>query len=427
MALAASPALRGEEHTLTLRQVLDLASRQNSDVLLARLDAQRAEQGIRVARDPFTPKVYAGSGLAYTYGYPSSIDGAAPSIVQVRGSMSIYNRPQTYQLAESRENARGAQLDAQSKSNEVAYRTALAFLDAFEIAKQMGVVEGEEASLVKVAATMAARVEEGAELAVEAKRANVNLAAARQRLDVLRADLEEAEVTLAVIAGFPASDRVHAAESERVSGPEIRSEEECIELAMKNNRSLQRLQSSVLARELELRVQSSQRLPQVSLVAQYALFAKYNYQQYFTKFQRNNGELGVSVAIPIFIGAAAKGLAGQAATDIAKLRVEISSARNQVSMTARRGFLEVRKAESARELARQQLELAREDLSVLIAQMSEGRAPLSRVEQARVAENDRWLAWYTADTNLERARLGLLHETGLLMAVLSGTPTGANP
>jgi len=148
--------------------------------------------------------------------------------------------------------------------------------------------------------------------------------------------------------------------------------------------------------------------------------------QYFTRFQRNNAELGISVVFPLLGGTAVKGLMEQAATDIAKLRLQIGDTRNQVTLNARRGFLELRKAESARELAREQLELARDDLSVLISQMSEGRVPLSRVEQARVAENDRWLAWYAADTNLERARLALLNDTGTLVAALNGGP-GSNP
>ncbi|MGH9621290.1 MAG: hypothetical protein ACRD45_16480, partial [Bryobacteraceae bacterium] len=46
-----------EVHALTLRQALDIASRQNPDVLLARLDQQHAEAGIRIANDPFRPKV----------------------------------------------------------------------------------------------------------------------------------------------------------------------------------------------------------------------------------------------------------------------------------------------------------------------------------------------------------------------------------
>jgi len=425
--LASAPAARAEDHSLTLRQVLDLAARQNSDVLLARLDAQRAEQGIRIARDPFVPKVYAGSGLAYTYGFPSSIDGSAPSVVQVRSSMSLYNRPQSYQLAESRENARGAHIDAQTKSDEVAYRAASSFLDAFELSKEVSVLEEAESSLVKVAETMEARVQEGAELPVEGKRAKVNLAATRQHLEAARADLEAAEVEVAVVAGFPASDRVHAVESGKINGPEFQSEQECIDLAIKNHKELQRLQSSVMARQLELRAQSSQKLPQVSLVAQYELFAKFNnFQEYFTRFQRNNAELGISVVFPLLGGTAVKGLMDQAATDIARLRLQIGDTRNQVTLNARRAFLELRKAESARELAREQLELARDDLSVLISQMSEGRVPLSRVEQARVAENDRWLAWYAADTNLERARLALLKDTGTLVAALNAEPR-SNP
>jgi outer membrane protein TolC len=295
------------------------------------------------------------------------------------------------------------------------------------LSKEVNLLEGAEASLVKVADTMDARVQEGAELPVEGKRANVSLAVARQRLEAARDDLEAAEIALAVVAGFPASDRVHAVESGKITGPEFHSEQECIDLAIKNHKELQRLQSSVLARQLEVRAQSSQRLPQVSLVAQYALFATFNnFQEYFTRFQRNNAELGVSVVFPLLGGTAAKGLMDQAATDIAKLRLQIGDTRNQVTLNARRGFLDLRKAASARELAREQLELARDDLSVLISQMAEGRVPLSRVEQARVGENDRWLAWYAADTNFERARLALLRDTGTLVAALSPAPD-ANP
>ncbi|MGH9623897.1 MAG: hypothetical protein ACRD4G_06120, partial [Bryobacteraceae bacterium] len=104
-----------EVHALTLRQALDIASRQNSDVLLARLDQQHAEAGIRIANDPFRPKVYAGSGLAYTYGYPNSIDGSAPSVFQMRTDMQLYNRPDRYQAAAASQSARAADYGAQAK------------------------------------------------------------------------------------------------------------------------------------------------------------------------------------------------------------------------------------------------------------------------------------------------------------------------
>ena len=77
-------------------------------------------------------------------------------------------------------------------------------------------------------------------------------------------------------------------------------------MALRNNRELRQMQSNVLAKELDVRSFKAARLPQVDLVAQYALFAKYNYVNYFQKFQRNNFQIGASVAFPLLIGSASK-------------------------------------------------------------------------------------------------------------------------
>ena len=87
---------------------------------------------------------------------------------------------------------------------------------------------------------------------------------------------------------------------------------------MRNNRELRQMQSNVLAKELDLRSFKRGVLPQFDLVAQYALFAKYNYVNYFQKFQANNFQLGASITIPIWVGSASKGLALQAQTDMAE-------------------------------------------------------------------------------------------------------------
>src|ERR1700682_3419475 len=104
-----------EVRTITLQEAVNLALKQSPEVVLARLDEQRAREAVRIAKDPFTPKVYGGSGLAYTNGYPSSIEGSAPAIFEARTNMSLFNRPQSFQLASAREAARGAALDKQTK------------------------------------------------------------------------------------------------------------------------------------------------------------------------------------------------------------------------------------------------------------------------------------------------------------------------
>jgi outer membrane protein TolC len=86
---------------MTLRQAVEAALKQSPDIALARLDEEKARQGVRLARDPFVPRVTVGSGLAYSNGFPMSIEGSAPSVVQAHASAFIFNRPQSFTVAQA--------------------------------------------------------------------------------------------------------------------------------------------------------------------------------------------------------------------------------------------------------------------------------------------------------------------------------------
>lgn len=424
-ALAASTF--AETHSYTLQQALEIAARQNPDVTLARLDQQRAEEGVYVALDPFRPKVYAGSGLAYTYGYPNSIEGNAPSIFEVRTDMALFNRAQSYALAAARESARGLQHGVQAKSEEVAYQAADLFLTASDLEHQDDQLSAQLPSLQKVVGVMNASVSEGSELPVELTRAKVNLQSAQVRLDSGKLDSDYYEMLLAVTLGYPATDRVKPVDSEISSLFVPESEQAAADEALKTNRELQQMQSNVLAKQLDLRSYRAARLPKLDLVAQYALFAKYNYEQYFQKFQRNNFQLGASISIPILVGSAVKGYMAQAQTDLQKIRVQMDQVRNRILSDTRHTYEQWQKAESLRDLARAQLDLARQDLTVLLAQNQEGHLPLSRVEQARLEESNRWIEMYDAETQVTRAKLAILRQTGTLLASVRNVGPGSRP
>ena len=246
--------------------------------------------------------MYGGSGLAYTYGYPNSIDGNAPSLFEVKTDMALYNRPDTYLLAEAKENARGANLGAQAKADEVAYQTASLFLDARQAENIAQTVSAEIPDLRKVIDVTSSQVAEGVQLPVELKQANVNLEVAQQRVDSAHLDSDYLGMLLAVTLGYPVTDRVHPVESKLPDVPNPGSEEDATRIALRNNKDLRQMNSNVLAKELELHSYRAARLPQVNLVAQYALFAKYNYAQYFQKFQSNNFQIGASITIPFLAG-----------------------------------------------------------------------------------------------------------------------------
>ena len=185
------------------------------------------------------------------------------------------------------------------------------------------------------------------------------------------------------------------------------------------------MQSNILAKAMDVRSYKSARLPQVDLVAQYAFFARYNYEQYFQKFQHNNFQLGASVSIPILIGSASNGMAQEAYTDMQKLRVQMDQTRNRILTETRHSYQMWQNAQSMRDLARMQLDFAREELTVLLAQNGEGRIPISRVEQARLEESNKSMTFYEADVQELRAKLAILRQTGNLLAAIRAGQQGA--
>lgn len=411
--------LVAEVRTLNLRQAVELALEQNPDLALSRLDEKKAEQAVRLAKDPFAPKVVAGSGLAYSSGLPMSIEGATPSIVQARAIADVFNRPQSYRVAAAQENRRATTIDTAAKQQEVAFRTAELFLEAEKAAKLDQLARQQADGLARILATINARVAEGRELPIEARRASLNLARAQYRSQVLESNRAYAERLLAEVLGLNPNDRVQAAPEERTPPALPPSEDAAIQSALQSSRELRSLESRLLAKGFDVRAERAERWPKLDLVAQYALLGRFNnYEDFFRKFQRHNGQLGVSIQIPIWTGPRVAAAVAQAEAEAAQLRLQIRSARSRITAETARWYQEVKQAESARDLARLDLELAREQVSILLAQAEEGRAGLRQLEEARSAETDKWLAFYDAAVALEKARLSLLKQTGTLLAAL---------
>jgi outer membrane protein TolC len=411
--------MQAETFTLTLQQAVARALQESPDIALARLDEQKAALNVRVVKDPFSAKVGMGSGIAYTNGFPLSIDGSGPSIVQARASQYVFNKPQSYLVAQARENARGAAFATGSKSDDVAFRVVSLYLDADRARRLSDAAARELEELTKVARTVAARVEEGRELSIENRRTAVNILKAKQRLSALNDDQDIAERQLAVVLGHAPEDHVRTSDGERTAPALPQTEAAAVETALASNKELKRLESAMLAKGLEAKSNQAARLPRVDLVAQYALFSTYNhYDEYFRKFQRSNGEIGVSFQLPILPGPAVKAQAAIAEDDAAHLRIEKNQLQNRIALDIHRAYQDVEKAQVSRELAQAELQLAREQLSIVLAQAGEGRVAMRQVEEAHFGEDEKWIAFFEAEATVERARFNVLRQTGEIVAAL---------
>lgn len=419
MLLAAAAAAWGDTRPLTLQQAVDLALRQNPDLLLAKLDQEKARLGVREARSPFVPRIVLGSGLAYSSGFPLSIEGSAPSIVQAYGSQFIYNRPQAMRVKEAYEMAGAAEHSTGARAEEIAFRVAATYLDWERAVRAAAAAARQVETLRRVEQLVGERVRAGRDLPLELTRARVETARARARHQELEshAALLEATLRTDLVLG---EDRIVPVETRlpaQAALPE--TEEAALQTALAASKELKRLEAVVRAKGYQIGAERAGKYPRADLVAQYALLGRFNhYEDFFRTFERHNGQLGMSVQFPILARGQIGPRVAQAETEAEQARLRLQATRSAVALEARRLFREAQQADSARELSRLELDLARESLSVILARFDEGRVVLREVEQARLVEAQKWELFYDAQTTADKARLNLLRHTGGLLAAL---------
>jgi outer membrane protein TolC len=400
---------------LTLPEAVERASRHSATVGLAELDERQAHQSVLRARDPFVTKLYVGSGIADTIGLPQSVDGGLPAVLLARAVRSIYNRPQQYAVAEARQQARAAGVDTELKRDEAAFAAASAYLDLVAVQRSIRVLEEQQPLLERIAATASALLSEGRALPLEERKARLAIARLRQRVRALETARGDLTAQLAVLVGLGAEDQVTVVEEGSALGAPPESEEEAIDLALRNNKETRRLEALIQAKGLSKKGAGAAWIPQVDLISQYSLLSRLNnFEAVFNRFERHNFQYGVSFKLPVLSGSAIRAQANSADIEMEKLRMQMSLSRNQVALRVKRAYGDWRLAEEGRQLSRLELDAARDEVGVLLAQFEEGRLPLQKLEEARTVENERWLMLFQAQAESGKVKLRLFKETGQL-------------
>src|ERR1700694_413341 len=126
--VALSSALSAQEGRLPFRTAIELALKNSTTTGIAYADQQRARAGYQQGRDLFLPQVTLGSGLAFSYGFPLSLEGSAPSIFNVNTQQFLFN-PAQQQFVKAAKNEREttAALNA-DRRNDVIIETAVDYM-----------------------------------------------------------------------------------------------------------------------------------------------------------------------------------------------------------------------------------------------------------------------------------------------------------
>jgi outer membrane protein len=400
----------GQER-LTLKQAVVMAMQKSRDVALANLRYDLAKRQPDVSRAAFLPNLYAGSGAAYTNGSPLFAGGGTPALFSLSYDQELFDPLSHSDIQVAREQAEQQRLAAQDASNEVAVRAASSYLELAKIRRELDLVRKGRDSAQQILDFTKDRAGAGFELPVEVTKAQLTAARIEQRI----AQLEDQDDTLSdqlrTMLGYPQDTAVEvtledlpAGASESVNDLEAR--------ALENNVAIKQAESERQATLDHLKGARGGYWPTIGVVAQYNVLAKYNdYDIFFKRFQRNNVIAGVEVKIPIFASRTTAAIRfAQANTNAAELAVE--NKRNDVSLAVRHKARVVKEAETSRQVAQLELELAQQNLQVLQAQFQQGRTSVRDMEAAQLDENDKWLAFLDADFARQQAQLDLLRTTG---------------
>jgi outer membrane protein len=392
----------GRESVLTLREAVRLALARGPEVFLAQAEAARAIEALRETRATNLPQIMTGTGLAYNNGFPLSIEGAAPSIVQLGLSQSIFSKKNKNLILEAEKGSLAGQAGVEGVRNNLIARTVLLYSELHEARLTVPMME----RLRETAAHNLQILE--ALLQVAMAGLDQQLLGARERAHIAETGLRE-------LTGIPEGDNI------RTETPEIKSEQltlptdKLYQKALENHPEIREAQASLQAKELHVEAEKADRYPQFNLIGEYALFSRTNnYQDYFNRFTRNNYLLGLSIQIPLFNGFRTDARVAQSRHEAEAARQRLLRLKSDLKLNLEKGMSDLRIAGGAVELAQLEVTACKDKLQIDETLLEAGRIEPKELENARAQLLEKQTAVLEAARVLFERQVTLLQASGTL-------------
>lgn len=407
----------GKARILTIQEAVQMALSRSPEMLLAEARTIRGREAVRETRSLNRPQVFAGSGLAYNNGMPLSIEGAAPSIFQIRMSQSILSRKNNNLIREAEEAGKASRFNRESTENDLASRTASTYFRLHQMRSMISLaqarMEGAQTQREMTESLFLAGRIERAERAL----ANTAVSSARQHLLVLEEQANLAEMELKSYAGLPDEVSIHTTEPQ-IKAPALEIDAETLyKQVLENAPEIKQAEADIRAKEFHLEAEKGERLPKLDIVGQYALLSdSNNYTDYFNRFERHNYLLGLSIQVPVFDGFRAGSRIAQSRQELDEARYRLESLKMELKLAARRALSALRIAKGAVDHAQNEADAARESVRNREARLESGRVSRKDLEEIRAQLFQKEYVLLEAEQNLFQSKLDLLGIIGNIPA-----------
>ena len=406
---------------VTLKHAVELALKHATTSSIAAADEQRAFASYRELHNAYIPQVTAGAGLGWSYGFPLSLEGAAPSLFNINAQSPLYHFELKDFLGAARAETAGASLHRKDQRNQVIQDTVLSYAELQKWEQRLARLRETEADAQKMQAAVAQRVKEGVDSELEGTKARLSAARVHLRVTEAEGAADVLRERLSKLTGLPASGiqtedslpALPAASDPNASGG-----------AADSNPAVQAAAEHARAQYLRARGEHKLWMPSLDFAAQYAVLSRFNnFQNYFQpgSFVRNNATIGGVIRFP-FLNFSQKAHAEAADADATKAQKQAEAARNQVSEETLRLQRSVAQLQAAREVAQLEFEIAQKSLDAVQTRMDSGTASLHDLDDARAQASERFISLQDITFELERTQVALMRATGDLEGWALGTP-----
>lgn len=402
---------RAAADQLPLRRAIELAVAHSGTIAAATADQMRAYESYRETKNVYLPQLVIGSGLGYSYGFPLSIEGAAPSVFNINTQQFLLNFAQREFVRAAKTEWNASSLAMKDKREQVTLDAALTYIQLDNALTQLRVLQDQHGEAQRAVFVVGQRVKEGIDARVQLTRANLSEARVRMRMAEVQGNADLMRQHLADLTGLP-PESIETVTESIPPLPEISQHEDLVPKALDASTALKVANENTRAKQYTAKGQHKMLYPAIDLAGQYALLSKINhYDEFFAKFQRNNLTLGLAMRLPI-LNPAQKAHAQAADAEVIKAKRDADTLKSQVSSETLKLQRSVQQLTAARDVAQLEYELAQSELDTVGARVEVGTATLLDQQNARLAVSDKYSAFLDASLELDKARLQLLKATG---------------
>ncbi len=406
---------------IPLRQMVDLALKHATGTAIAAADQNHIAATYRELRNNYIPQLNVGAGLGYSDGFPLSLEGAAPSLINVTAQSAVLNAALMNFMRAARADLASGALNAKDQRNQVVQDTVLSYAELAKWERRLSNLRETQSAAEQTEAAVEQRVKEGIDSEMDAIQARLSVARVKMHITEAEGSADVVREHLSKLTGLAiASIEIDPDSVPALPTPKL--DEDSPDRTADNNPVVQSAVEHARAQFLRYTGERRGLWPTMDFASQYANLASFNnYEKYYPKgFQPNNVTVGVFIRLP-FLNIAQHAKIQEAKAEAEKASKQAEAARDKASEQTLRLERSVAQLQAARDVADLEYEIAQKNLAAVRTRMESSTANLHDLDTARSLASERFITLQDVSFELESSQIDLLRARGELETWALGT------